>query len=164
VKDNAFAGVEVSGSHAQWNAQLLKRLDPQNARKKRDHAVVAGEAIARKRPARKGSEANRARNLFKVGAAEPTAIGRADQRAHTGSSHDPNRNSFFFENLQNTDVCDAAGKSAAQSHAQGWSCVWLLRDSSLTGKLPPKGLDRPDYLPQAFHRIPHFRPHLRQNS
>ena len=164
VKHHAFAGIEVGCGHAERNAQLFKRLHLQSARQERNHAVVRGEAAARERPARKGSEAHAVRDLFHFLRATPAAIARPDQRAHARASDHADRNAFLFENLQNSDVRDAAGKSSAQRHANGWNSGRRNR-GSLAGEFPPKGLNRPNNLPQTLHSQPHIsRPEQPRNS
>ena len=44
---------------------------------------------------------------------DAAAIGCSDERANTGTSDHPDRNAFLFEDFQNADVCNAAGKSPA---------------------------------------------------
>jgi hypothetical protein len=52
-------------------------------------------------------------DFFEFFNGEPAAIGGADQRAHAGARDNSNRNIFFFENLQHSDVRHAARKAAA---------------------------------------------------
>ena len=154
MKHHRFASIKVGRGHAQRNAQLFESLHLQNACQKRNHAVVGSEAAARQRPARKTGEAYAGRHIFKLLQRDAAAVGRANQRAHTGATNHSYGYTFLFENLQNANVRNASRKSAAQRNSdcrvsgrQNWPV--------LTGELPPKGLDRPNNLPQTIHRKPH---------
>jgi hypothetical protein len=56
------------------------------------------------------------RHFFEFFDGKTAAVSRTDQRAHTGSGDDADWNSFFFEDLQDSDVSHTAGKTAAQRH------------------------------------------------
>ncbi len=43
-----------------------------------------------------------------------------NQRADAGSRDDTDRNIFFFENLEDSDVSHASGEASAQSDSNGW--------------------------------------------
>jgi hypothetical protein len=45
----------------------------------------------------------------------------------------------LFEDLQNSDVCNAAGETSAQSDSDGWNPGRQNR-GALAGELPPEGL------------------------
>src|SRR5205807_54559 len=44
----------------------------------------------------------------------PTLTQRGQPRAYTGARDHASRNALFFEDLENPNVCDAAGKATAQ--------------------------------------------------
>jgi hypothetical protein len=45
---------------------------------------------------------------------DAAAIGRANQRANASAGNQTNRNAFLFEDLQNSNVSDPAGKTATE--------------------------------------------------
>ncbi len=122
MENDSRAGGEIGGGHGEGNLQFFESLDLQNAAEKLDHAFVAGKSVTRQRPAGKVLEAHPGCNLFQLRDSDTAAVGRADQRAHTGAGDQAYRNIFFFEDFEDADVGDAAGKAAAQgqSNAGRW--------------------------------------------
>ena len=59
-------------------------------------------------------EADTGGNLLQLGDGDSAAIGSADQRAYTGAGDKLDGDIFFFENFEDADVGDAAGKTSAQ--------------------------------------------------
>src|ERR1700677_3138457 len=149
MKNHAFAGVEVGRGHAQRNVQLLKCLQLKRVGEKRHHAVVRSEPVAGYRPAREGSKAAGARNFIQFFKRQATAVSGANQRSYAGTGDHPDWDGFIFENLQHADMCHAAGKAAAQSHAYCRNS-WLRR-AGLARDFAPEGLHRPDDLVDTFH-------------
>jgi hypothetical protein len=75
---------------------------------------VVGEAVARERPAREGGEANFVGEFFQFRDGDSAAICGAHDRAYAGARNHANRDAFFFEDLENAYVRDAAGKASAE--------------------------------------------------
>lgn len=115
MKDHALAGGKVRSRHCQWDAQFFKRLHLQELVQESDHALVAGEAVARQRPAGNMLEAYLGGNLLEVSGREPAAIRGADECADAGARNVADGDVFFFEDFENADVGDAASKTAAES-------------------------------------------------
>ena len=113
MKDYALARVEICRRNAEGNAKLFKGLALKGAREECDHAIGRGKAAARKSPARERGEARVVREIMHLSQREPTAVARADQRADAGTCDDANRNTFFFQNFENTDMSDPAGEPSA---------------------------------------------------
>jgi len=69
-------------------------------------------------------EADAGSNLLQLGNRNSAAIGSTDESADAGAGDKADRYVFFFEDFQNTDMSDAAGKAAAQRYA---NCGCSLR-------------------------------------
>src|SRR5690349_15776184 len=113
---NAVARGIVGGGDRQRNAQFLEGLDLQNLVEKTLNALVGGKAEAGNRPAGEVAEAYPAadaRHFRRGGAA---TVQRADQRAYAGTRNAGYRDVFFFEDLQNPDMGDAACESATEGN------------------------------------------------
>ena len=95
------------------------------------------------------------RNIFQFGDRESAAIARPNECAHASARNGADRNAFPFEDFQNSNVRDAAGKSSAQRQANGGNPGRRSR-GSLAGEFPPKSLHRPNNIPQTFHSQPHI--------
>ncbi len=114
MKHHACTGGKICGSHRQRNQQFFECLDLQNAAEKLDHAFVAGKSITRERPAGEVFEAHPGGDLLQLGDGDAAAVGRADERPHTGARDQADGNIFFFEDFQNADMGDAASKAPTQ--------------------------------------------------
>ncbi len=68
-------------------------------------------------------------DFFQFSDRESAAIGGADQCADAGSGDEANGDTRFFQNFENSDVCDAASESAAQSKTDGRSGSGLRNSS-----------------------------------
>src|ERR1700731_3102084 len=117
MKDDRFASFEIGGSDSQRNQQFFESFYFQNALKECHHTVVRGEAVARNSPAGECGETNRARDSFKFLDGNAAAIRRSDERADAGARDEPDRDTLFFENFQDSDVSHAAGKAATEGEA-----------------------------------------------
>src|ERR1700733_5567998 len=155
MKNNTFAGIEVGCGHAQRDAQVFESLHLQNACEKRHHAVVRGKAVAGNGPARDGSEAAGERNFFEFFDREAAAVNGPNQGANAGSGNDADRDPFFFEDFQHSDVGHAAGKPAAEGKTYGR--YWQPRHGGLTGEFAAEGLHGSNDLFKTLHRHPHCR-------
>src|SRR5579862_1554167 len=111
--------------------------------------------MTRHRPPRKRRESRHMRDLFHLRNRKPAAIARANQRTNARARNRADRNAFLFENLENADVSNAAGKASAQRHANRGNARRRNR-RGLAGYLPPKRLHRSNDLPQPFHSEPHM--------
>src|SRR5690349_18719407 len=140
MKHHRLTGIEVGSGHTERNAQLLKCVALQSARKKLDHSIVRSKAAARERPAGKACKTCLAGDFFHLDRRQSTAIAGADQRANTRSADDANRDILLFEYLQDTDMRDAAGESTAECNANG-DILGSAR-KRLTRKLSAESLDR----------------------
>lgn len=154
MKHDRFTGTKIGRRHTQRNPQFLKCSDLQNSFEKWDHAVVRSEAAARKSPSRQRSETRIARDLLQFSDRQATAIRSANQRSYAGPGDDSYWNAFFFQNLQNTNMSDAAGKSAAESESYGRRAR-RRQQNRFARELPPEGFHRPDNSPQTIHDEPH---------
>src|ERR1700727_2950529 len=121
VKDDAFAGIEIGCGHAERDAHFFECLHLQGTSEEGDHAVVRSEAAAREGPAGEGGKSRVVRHLLHLVDREAAAVAGPDQGSHAGSSDDADGNAFFFEDLENSDVGDAAGETSAKRNANGWN-------------------------------------------
>ena len=73
--------------------------------------------------------------------------------AYTGARNHANRDAFFFEDFENPNVRDAAGKASTQGDTD---CGHALRFSRIrpAGQFAAEGLHRPDNFSQTLHRSP----------
>jgi hypothetical protein len=62
----------------------------------------------------------------------------------------------LLENLQDSDVSDAAGEASAQRNADSRKTVRNNGRNGFAGELAPKGLHRANDLPQTSHGEPHI--------
>ncbi len=154
VEHHALTGAQVGGGHGHRKAQFLKRLHFQNAVQKADHALVGGKSMTRERPARKGLEANAAGYLFQFSGGKSAAVRRADQRTHARAGHKTDGYFFFFENFQNADMSDAAGKPATQRDSDSRSGRRRFRSSRAARQFPSKSLDRANDPFKRLHSSP----------
>jgi hypothetical protein len=82
--------------------------------------------VAGKGPAGKGLEGDAAGNDFQFGWTYTAAVGRANHGPDTGPRDEINGDLFFFQNLQDADVGDAAGEASAQGKTNARSAgTWL---------------------------------------
>ena len=145
VKEHTFARRKVGSSHDQRNAQLFEGLYLEDAVEKADHALITGEAIARKRPTGEVLETNFGGYLLKVSRRQSAAVSGADERAHARSGNISYGDIFCFEDFEHADVSHAASKAAAQRHSDANVRNWRTRLSA--GKLSAESLYRPDDSP-----------------
>jgi hypothetical protein len=80
-----------------------------------DHALVAGEAVARERPTGNVFETDAGGDLLKLRSRNPAAIGRTDEGAYAGSGNAADGDVFFFEDFEDANVGDSASKASTQS-------------------------------------------------
>ena len=135
VKHDSRAGGKIRGGHGQRNLQFFEGLDLQNAAEKLDHALVAGKSVARQSPAGKILESHPGGHLFQFSDGDAAAIGCADERADAGAGHQADGNIFFFENFEDADMRDAAGKTAAQSQSDAGKAAPARARRGLTGRV-----------------------------
>src|SRR5436190_3606000 len=155
IKYRTTAGGKISRRYSQRNSQLFESLNFEHALKKSDHALVRGESHSRNRPAREVTEAYPASDLFHFLGRDPTAVNRANQRAYAGACNVINRNVFFFEDSENTDMRDTPREPATQCNSQSerlrryrrWPCV-------AARKLTPESLHGPNNPAQVLHWTP----------
>ena len=114
MEDDAFAGRKIGGGDGQRDAQFFESLDLEDAVEESDHALVAGEAVARQSPTGKVFEADLGGEFLEFGDVESAAIGGADESADAGARDKADRNVFFFENFEDADVSQAAGEASAE--------------------------------------------------
>ena len=128
-KDCSLAGLEVGGGHAKRDAQIFKvctfkvrasetRSCGRWRRSRSARCVQRAKVVKRTLWASSSSSAD----------GESAAIRGAHDRAYTGARNHANWNAFFFEDFENADVRDAAGKASAQGDSD---CRrWLRRVSA----------------------------------
>src|SRR5579871_5399798 len=117
MKNHAVAAVEIGRGNSEWNLEFFEGLNLQNPIEERNHAVVGGESVTRNSPARKRREAARSRDTLEFLDRHATAVDRADERSNAGSSNDTDGNALFFEDLQNSNVSNAAGEASTKCYA-----------------------------------------------
>src|SRR2546422_4965852 len=126
MKHYALAGGKICGRHRQRDAQFFKCLNLQDAIQEADHALVAGESVARQGPAGEVFEAHPGGDLLQFRYGNPAAVSRANERAHTSAGDKTDGNVFFFENFEYANMGEAAGKAAAQGQTDaGVSSGWF---------------------------------------
>ena len=81
---------------------------------------------------------------------ESAAVAGSNQCSNAGASDDTDRNIFLFQNFEDTDMRDAAGKASAQGDANGWdgNC---RRRNGFAGEFSPERLHGPNDLPETVH-------------
>jgi len=104
-------------------------------------------------PARKRFEADAAGNLFQFRCGKSAAISRADQSAHGWYRPQADRNFFFFENFQDTDVGDSHGQTRPQCDSNSGEPEQLQQQPSVATTLV-QSLDGPNNPLKRLHRIP----------
>src|SRR6266404_831280 len=150
-KDRSFSRVEIGCGHTERDAQFLECLDLQSSRQEGNHAVVRCEAVTRECPASEGSEANFVGDFFQFRDRDSAAICGADERAYTGARNHANRNAFFFEDLENPNMCDAAGKATTQGDTNRGYALGFGPHTRCAGEFASEGLHGPNNLGQTLH-------------
>src|SRR6202022_1548335 len=151
--------VRARGGHRHGNLQFFECLNLQDAAEKTDHALVAGESIARQGPAGEGFEADTSGNLLQLGNGDATAVSGSDESADAGACDQADGDVFLFEDFQNPDMGDAPGKAPAQRQPDAWLRGGFL--SGTTRQPTSESLHRTNDLAQTLHRNPRFsRPAL----
>jgi hypothetical protein len=84
--------------------------------------MVAGEAEARNAPTSDVAKAERAARCNDAGERRAAGIGGAKNTAHAGSRDMGDRDLVLFEHLQDSEMCEAAGKTSTESEAHAWPC------------------------------------------
>src|SRR5690242_20244491 len=75
------------------------------------------KAVAGDRPLGKVLETHQPSEFFHLFCTDTAAVGRSQQCAYAGSSNVADGDVFFFEDFQDADVSQSAGKTAAQRQA-----------------------------------------------
>jgi len=152
VKNHGFASREVGSCYRQRDAQFLKGLDLEQAVEESNHALITGESVAGKGPAGNVLEAHARGDLLQLRRRKTAAVCGADKSAYACTCNISDRDIFFFENLEDADVGDAAGETSAQGQTNAGIAVIGLR--GMPGKLAAKGLYGTNDLAQTLHGTP----------
>ena len=111
---HGFSGGQVRGYHRKRNAKVLKLSRFEHPLDQILQALIAGQAEARNAPTGDVPEAQRAAGLNNVRERCTTGIGSAQDAPHTSSRDVRDGDMVLFEDLQNTQVCEAARETSAK--------------------------------------------------
>jgi len=157
MKDYSLAGRKISRRYRQRNAQFFKIFNFQDFAQETNHALVSCEAVARNCPSRKIPKPYVSGHVFEFRCRHATAIKRANERTHAGTSHNTDGNFFFFEDLKHANVGHAAGEAPAQRQSNSGGQRNRIESTNRPRKLTPKGSNRPYDHTQTLHRNPTSR-------
>ena len=119
-KNDWLARSEVRGNHRQRNAKIFELARFENSFDQAAKALVAGEAEARNTPAGDVAKAKRAARRNDSRERRATRVSGAENAAHTGSRDMRDGDFVLLEDLQNTEMCEAAREASPESEADTW--------------------------------------------
>lgn len=105
---------EVGSRNCQRNPEFLEGSNFKHLLEKADHAIVRGDPVPRYRPTRKVLETYQRGDFLEFFGGDAAAIRCANHGSDAGSGNKVDRNAFFFENFEDADMGESAGKPAAE--------------------------------------------------
>ena len=127
------AGVQVRGHDGHWNGKLFNRSGAKPFLDKLTDAISSlCPRIRSSRPkAQKIANAHAPAKIAEIADRNAVRIGRPEQRANACAYDIGYGQALLFEKFQNSQMCEASGKSAAQSQCNSRSSVPAKCESRL---------------------------------